>query len=263
MALKAILFDLGGTLLHYYDPQEDDPRHPFRRVTLLGIEAVLRQLAAGSPTPLPVKQALDAIDRQVSRTYRAMQADERGGSVEQPIRDALGEVGIAVDETRWGDLRRRLYHPIDQIVSARLGVHTTLTALRDTGYQLGLVSNTFWASDMHDHHLAEHDLIDFLPVRVYSCDMPYQKPHPSIFLSALESLDIRPEEAAYVGDRADIDVGGAQNAGMLGILIRSPYQTTNLNDHHPDAIIDELPELIPALAALQPSPLWSREGSGE
>ncbi len=263
MALKAILFDLGGTLLHYHDPQEDDPRHPFRRVTLLGIEAMLKQLVSISPTRLPMEQLRDAIDRQIGQTYLAMQADQRGGNIEDPVRTALNEVGIPLDKSRWEDLRRYLYHPIEQTVSLRQGLHLTLAELRDEGYQLGLISNTFWAADLHDRHLEEHNLIDFLPVRVYSCSTPYQKPHPSIFLSTLERMNIRPEEAAYVGDRADVDVGGAQNVGMRGILIRSPYQPVDLNGYHPDAIIDELPELIPVVASLQSSPLRAGKGSGE
>ncbi len=121
----------------------------------------------------------------------------------------------------------------------------------------------FWAADLHDRHLMEHDLLGFLPVRVYSSDAPYQKPHPSIFLSALESMGVHSEEAACVGDRADVDVGGAQNVGMRGILIRSPYQAAGLNGRQPDAVIDELPELIPALASLQLSPLRTGEGRGE
>lgn len=261
MALKAILFDLGGTLLHYVDPQEDDPGHPFRRVTLLGIEAVLRQLACDSSTHLPLQPIRDAIDRQIGQAYRAMQAGQRGGSIEEPVRAALDEAGIEIDEARWGDLRRHLYGPIEETVSPRQGAGPTLAALRDAGYRLGLISNTFWAADLHDRHLAEHGLIDLLPVRVYSSGTPHQKPHPSIFLAALESMDVLPEEAAYVGDRADTDVGGAQGVGMRGILIRSPYQPIDLGGYHPDATIDELPGLIPALASLQPSPLRLGEGS--
>lgn len=263
MPLKAILFDLGGTLLHYHDPQEDDPRRPFRRVTLLGVEAVVRQLASASPTRLEVEPIREAIDRQIGQSYRAMQIEQRGGSIEEPVRAALSEVGIVSDENHWAELRHLLYHPIEQTVTLRPGACSTLTALRDEGYRLGLISNTFWAADLHDRHLAQHDLLDLLPVRVYSSDTLYKKPHPSIFLSALESMDIRPEEAAYVGDRADIDVGGAQNVGMRGILIRSPYQPADLNGYHPDTIIDELPELIPALASLRPSSFRLGQGSGE
>jgi hypothetical protein len=38
---------------------------------------------------------------------------------------------------------------------------------------------------------------------------------------------------------------------MRGILIRSPYMAGDLKGTTPDAIIDELPDLIPALESLE------------
>jgi phosphoglycolate phosphatase-like HAD superfamily hydrolase len=51
-----------------------------------------------------------------------------------------------------------------------------------------------------------------------------------------------------------VDVAGAQRAGLRGILIRSPYEQTPLGETHPDAVIDELPDLLPALAVLEGAP---------
>ncbi|MBN1312736.1 MAG: HAD family hydrolase [Anaerolineae bacterium] len=251
MMLKAILFDLGGTLMHYHDPHEDDPRHPFRRVTMLCLQSLLEQLAPKGFTPAQLEHICEAIERHIGISYQAMQAERCGGSIEAPIRAGLSEVGIIVEEKHWPELRSYLYRPIDQIVSIRQGVEATLAELRDVGYKLGLISNTFWAADLHDRHLAEYGLLDFLPTRVYSSDEPYQKPHPSIFSSALELMDVHAAEAAYVGDRVDVDVQGAQQVGMRGILIRSPYQPTSINDYRPEAIIEELPDLISAVADLQ------------
>jgi HAD superfamily hydrolase (TIGR01549 family) len=251
LAIKAILFDLGGTLLHYFDPREGDPRLPFRRVTLLGIQTVLAQLAADGLIQLPEEAILKTIDEHIGRAYRAMQLSQRGGSIETPVRAALDEAGTVLDDAQWAGLRPLLYEPIDQIVSVRQGARATLDTLHGEGYQLGLISNTFWAADLHDRHLAEADLLDLLPMRVYSSSTPHQKPHPAIFLDTLEKMNIQPGEAAYVGDRADVDVAGAQHARMRGILIRSPYQSADLEHHAPDAIIEELPGLLPALARLQ------------
>lgn len=251
MTLKAVLFDLGGTLLHYHDPQTDDPAHPFRRVTMLGIQAVLDQLGADGVTPPPVDRLQPVVDRHIRQVVMAARETLSGGSVETPIRAALAESGVALDDGRWLALRQHFYGPIDQIVFPREGVQATLVALRDAGYRLGLISNTLWAADLHDRHLAEHGLLDLLPVRVYSCDVPYQKPHPSIFHTALARLGVQPTEAVYVGDRVDADVCGAQGAGLRAILIRSPYSSGSLDGCTPDAIIAELPDLIPALAEIE------------
>ncbi|MBN1426777.1 MAG: HAD family hydrolase [Anaerolineae bacterium] len=259
MTLKAILFDLGGTLIHYHDPQADNLKHPFRRVTVLGIRAVMEHLAPKGFTPSQIEQLTGTIGRHIDQSYRAMWIERRGGCIEASIQAGLSEIDMIVDEASWTAARHHLYHPVDQTVSARKGIRATLDALRDKGYRLGVISNTFWAADLHDRHLAEHGLLDFFPVRVYSSETPYQKPHPSIFLTALEQMGIRAEEAVYVGDRIDVDVAGAQQVGMRGILIRSPYLPADLDGHVPDAIIEELPDLIPALADLSTAAVLSMD----
>ncbi|XP_072353554.1 haloacid dehalogenase-like hydrolase domain-containing protein 2 [Scyliorhinus torazame] len=47
------------------------------------------------------------------------------------------------------------------------------------------------------------------------------KPEKPFFLEALQSIGCQPEEAVMIGDDARDDVGGAQNAGMLGILVKT------------------------------------------
>lgn len=249
MTLSTVLFDLGGTLLHYHDPRHDDPQRPFRRVTMLGVRAIADHLLTDGHR-FSAEEFGAAVDRLIAEDYRARQPDIGGGCVEGPLRGALAEVGVAVSDAEWASLRVLFYRQIDPTVSPRTGVRQTLADLRGAGYRLGLVSNTYWMPDLHDRHLAEHELLDFLPVRIYSSQTAHTKPHPSIFLDALAQLDAVPAESVYVGDRAVTDVGGAKAAGMRGVLIRSPYLANEADGVSPDAVIDELPDLLPILETL-------------
>lgn len=47
------------------------------------------------------------------------------------------------------------------------------------------------------------------------------KPEETFFTQALSDLGCSPSEAVMIGDDARDDVGGAQNAGMLGILVKT------------------------------------------
>uniref|UniRef100_A0A674GXE7 Haloacid dehalogenase-like hydrolase domain-containing protein 2 n=4 Tax=Passeriformes TaxID=9126 RepID=A0A674GXE7_TAEGU len=47
------------------------------------------------------------------------------------------------------------------------------------------------------------------------------KPEKTFFLEALRGTDCAPEEAVMIGDDCRDDVGGAQQAGMRGILVRT------------------------------------------
>lgn len=47
------------------------------------------------------------------------------------------------------------------------------------------------------------------------------KPAPSFFREAVAALGSRPAETAMVGDDVEADVGGAQAAGLIGILVQT------------------------------------------
>jgi putative hydrolase of the HAD superfamily len=104
-----------------------------------------------------------------------------------------------------------------------------LADLRGRGLKLGLISNT--GRDLAlfvDHHGLDVD------AAVSSGAHGKTKPHPTIFLAALKQLDVRPAEAAMVGDSIEDDVEGAKAAGMKGVLLdrenRYPEVAEKLTD---------------------------------
>lgn len=58
----------------------------------------------------------------------------------------------------------------------------------------------------------------------------HEKPHPAIFLAALQSAEVEPERALYVGDLYSVDYLGATNVGMQAILfdVAGAYLERNL-----------------------------------
>jgi HAD superfamily hydrolase (TIGR01458 family) len=80
------------------------------------------------------------------------------------------------------------------------------------------------------------------------------KPSQDFFRIALESLQMKAAEVAVVGDDIDSDIGGAQQMGMHGILVR----TGKFRQHYVDAspvkpeiIMDSICDL-PSLLGLKP-----------
>ncbi|XP_058645984.1 haloacid dehalogenase-like hydrolase domain-containing protein 2 isoform X1 [Onychostoma macrolepis] len=73
------------------------------------------------------------------------------------------------------------------------------------------------------------------------------KPEKAFFLEALRDLNCSPEEAVMIGDDARDDVGGAQNAGMLGILVKTgkyrPGDEGKINPS-PHLTCDSFPEAV-------------------
>ena len=113
----------------------------------------------------------------------------------------------------------------------------TITALREHGLKIGLVSNT--ARDLAEfirHHTLDVDVA--LSARAHG----RVKPHASIFLAVLEPLGARPEEAAMIGDSPDDDVEGARALGMRTFLLDREGRFPDARDR-----LDDLRELPAAL----------------
>jgi HAD superfamily hydrolase (TIGR01662 family) len=92
-----------------------------------------------------------------------------------------------------------------------------LRALRSRGYRLGLISNTHRSLEAFQNHF---ELDELISAAVASCEHGYNKPHPSIFRTALRLLAVSPEEAVRVGDSYAHDIEGARAVGMKAVLLR-------------------------------------------
>ena len=66
-----------------------------------------------------------------------------------------------------------------------------------------------------------------------------EKPHPEIFRLATERAGVAPSEAIFIGDTYSTDVGGAQLAGIHGVLIDRVDAYPNIKSPR----ISSLPEL--------------------
>ena len=92
-----------------------------------------------------------------------------------------------------------------------------LRALKER-HRLAVVSN-FDYTPTARHVLEREGVADLFETIVVSDEVGWRKPKPVIFERALGHLDIRPGQALFVGDRADIDVAGAQAVGMASAWI--------------------------------------------
>ena len=72
------------------------------------------------------------------------------------------------------------------------------------------------------------------------------KPSPAFFQAALASTGAAASETAVVGDDLESDVGGAQRAGMRGVLVRTGKHRPDdlrLSPIQPDAVLASIAEL--------------------
>jgi putative hydrolase of the HAD superfamily len=80
-------------------------------------------------------------------------------------------------------------------------------------YQLALVSN-FDDAPTARQMLQDAGVADHFDCVMISDEHGWRKPDPRIFADTLRKLEIRPDEALFVGEAPKEDVGGAKDAGM-------------------------------------------------
>lgn len=105
------------------------------------------------------------------------------------------------------------YQPQDVIPE---DVFPTLSALRQAGFTLGLLTNR---SNPADEYLAGVGLTEYLDFYISAGQVGVWKPDPEIFYYAMGAARSFPQQTIYIGDNYFADVVGARNAGITPILI--------------------------------------------
>jgi phosphoglycolate phosphatase len=93
------------------------------------------------------------------------------------------------------------------------GVRETLERLRSRGLRLAVLSDSESPAAAIALRLQALGLGDFFSTVVSSADLRRTKPHPLGYLTSVERLGLRPDQAAFVGHDAD-ELGGARRCGL-------------------------------------------------
>jgi REG-2-like HAD superfamily hydrolase len=220
--IRAVLLDAGHTLLRV------------RHGTGHHYAAAARDVAGFEAPPSAYEEAFGRV------------AEEMGPELFMPA--PAGEVNDALEHGRWRRFSLRLYRTLglvdhEDALWERLydafgdprnwepyeDTYTALEALRRLDLRLAIVSN--WSTHLRGV-LEHHDLIAPFDVVVGSCEVGVEKPDPAIFAFALDPLGLAPAEAVHVGDSVHADVGGAEAAGIRGLLLdrhcRHPDRTDRI-----------------------------------
>ncbi len=122
-------------------------------------------------------------------------------------------------------------------------------------FKLGLISNFTYAPVVHAS-LRQLGINHFFNTVVVSEENGWRKPHKKIFTDTLERLQVKPDEAVYIGDSPIEDIKGAADAGFKTVFVLSQFNS--LKDLHasgqkPDIIAEDLEEICRNLARITTS----------
>ena len=114
---------------------------------------------------------------------------------------------------------------------------------------IAIHKNRFWQTE----HGLQMDIGGFIQALEYASGaqaMIIGKPARDFFQIALNDMGLQPGEAIMVGDDIDSDVGGAQQAGLRGVLVRTgKYRATyaEASAIKPDLTLNSIADLPAAL----------------
>ena len=122
-----------------------------------------------------------------------------------------------------------------------------LPRLVEKGYKMAVVSNRELP---FQKEMEEHKLAPFFAFALAGGEVNAWKPEPEIFLHACQRLEVNPAESVYVGDNYYADVVGSRKAGLQpvlydprGIITEPGCPIITSFDELPDLLL--LPELFP------------------
>ena len=214
--LRAVLFDLDGTLIDSIELIVRSYRHTFRVHGVAGGDEV--DVLASIGRPLRAALAAHARDETeletMVATYRVWNA---------------------------------AHH--DELVRPYPGVGEAVRALHGRGLSLGVVTSKARCSALRG--LAACGLDAYFRVTVAADDVERHKPDPAPVLQALDGLGVRPGRAMLVGDSVQ-DVEAGRRAGVTSVAVAwGPHPRAVLEGARPDLWV-ERPEELGGLAGPLP-----------
>ena len=206
--LRAIFFDMYNTLARFWPPREEIQAQACRD---FGVEVTPEGVARG----YALADAFMARENAGPRPVPRRSPQDQGDFFMEYQRLILQGAGVEAEPR----LAARVWARVREIpygLALFDDVLPGLERLRDAGLTLGLISNM----DRGGEELAgELGLTGHVEVVVTSREVGAGKPHPAIFLAALERAGVSPHEAAHVGDQYESDVEGARRVGIRPVLM--------------------------------------------
>jgi putative hydrolase of the HAD superfamily len=241
-ALEAVIFDMDGTLLEW-----NDPTRSFEQFALSQFDAVHQFLVEEGFMLPSVREFSPALYAKAGPKWQEAMRTCRSFTVGDLLAEVLPEMDLAVTDKDVTACVMR-FESIPEPIGPKDDAQPTLLALQERGVKLGLISNSWSTPACRNEQLERAGLLDLLPVRVYSSAMEVMKPHQAIFEYALDELGVSASQTVMVGDNLEMDIGGAQGAGMRGVWL--DHRSRGLPEDatvQPDASIQHLSELLTVL----------------
>ena len=199
--IKAVIFDLGDTLIPFWERQ-------FERIW----DCVHRFLQAKLPE-LTRPQMMEAYERALDDQRRVNAPVLRESDFEERMRNFLRYLDETIAHDGFAEQTLKCYHDAFIQEVERPEYLLKFLGKVHSRYKTGLISNFPFGPAIRSA-IDKLEIEPYLDSIVISGEFGRVKPHSEIFLHCLKELGVQPPEAIYIGDNWDGDIVGARSVGM-------------------------------------------------
>lgn len=240
--IKAIFFDLYGTLLEFKNYESSDKEWI----------KVFYDLA-GKPNNLSFQETQLICYEILERNITKNKSGELT-TYETKIKIIFEEKGISFSKKELRKIADQSVEVWQKNILPAEDCFSVLNELRKK-YKLTLITN-FDHSPHIRKLIKQFDLHNKFDLIIISDEVECTKPNPEIFNIALNHFNLKPSEAIYIGDNIYDDIAGSFNAGITPILLdrnsrsnhRDNQNYNNAQNNLPNyRVINSLSELLTIL----------------
>ncbi|GJD19708.1 HAD-superfamily hydrolase [Rivularia sp. IAM M-261] len=212
--IKAILFDLDGTLLDRDTSIQNFISNQYERL----------------------KSQLNKIPKK-DYIKRFIELDCRGYVWKDKVYQSLVSE-FEISTITWKELLSDYNRQFIYSCTPFPNLHQTLDTLLIQGYLLGIITNGLGV--FQKRAIQGLGINRYFQTILISEVEGVRKPDVEIFMRASHNLNVTPYESVFIGDHPEVDILGASNAGMKSIWKRNSGWH---EAQHADGIIDDLGEI--------------------
>lgn len=249
--IRAVLFDLGNTLLEY------DLQGRWRQFLRERLEQMHPLVcgAVGRVEATPAEFAATVAEVIGGERARAIERSGRSWHFAKRLQEGLAAVGLSADGERLGRLTDAFYEPIRACTKPYPDTREILTRLRSQGTRLAIITNAPWDTPARllRGDLERWRIEGFFDAFICSGEVPWRKPNPAFMLAAAEALGIAADECLVVGDTLESDIAGARAAGMRSAWINRAGAPAPPEGAQPEWVATSLARVAQIVAAAGPT----------
>ena len=205
--IKAVFFDIYGTIADFFPPKEEIQINVAEKfnITLdkdkiLDAYKLANNFLVKQNSIFPIRKMNDEQKLNFFSEYEKIIIDNSGSNV---------DVGLA--KNIWVEITKQKYD-----LKIFPDLIQCINVLRDMGLILGLSSNINMSGKKIAEKLGVSSYFNYV---FTSEDLGYEKPNKMIFEKSLDIAKLTPSEVVFIGDQVESDILGAKNANILPILL--------------------------------------------